>query len=250
LAIVAGLCLSAEIFSPQRASALDLWYNLQKDQILGNTGSLDGNANDFYVLGNIVNSGTSAVQITLTTNFGQASHFAGQAVVFDLADGKTPTAVSCTTSTLSGTITPSPNTSVCSNSTPNFTTTDGSFIGSIGWALQIFLPPPPSAGGPLTQLGSAGEIQTFIVEGLQESDFITNTSLQTPDGAVARGSYSCTHAQGVAGAPGSTLLCATVAPGGSKVPGPLPLLGAAAAFGYSRKLRTRIQGSRQQANIS
>jgi hypothetical protein len=28
-----------------------------------------------------------------------------------------------------------------------------------------------------------------------------------------------------------------------KVPGPLPLLGAAAAFGYSRKLRNRIQKS-------
>jgi hypothetical protein len=36
----------------------------------------------------------------------------------------------------------------------------------------------------------------------------------------------------------------------SKVPGPLPLLGVAAAFGYSRKIRTRIQGSRQQATIS
>lgn len=29
------------------------------------------------------------------------------------------------------------------------------------------------------------------------------------------------------------------------VPGPLPLFGAAAAFGFSRKLRTRIQGSRR-----
>ncbi|MEY4807973.1 MAG: hypothetical protein RLZZ206_2362 [Cyanobacteriota bacterium] len=28
-------------------------------------------------------------------------------------------------------------------------------------------------------------------------------------------------------------------------PGPLPLFGAAAAFGFSRKLRKRIQGSRQ-----
>jgi len=32
------------------------------------------------------------------------------------------------------------------------------------------------------------------------------------------------------------------------LPGPLPLFGAAAAFGFSRKLRTRIQGSRLQVS--
>jgi hypothetical protein len=36
----------------------------------------------------------------------------------------------------------------------------------------------------------------------------------------------------------------------SSVPGPLPLLGAAAAFGYSRKLRKRIQGSRNAQHNS
>jgi hypothetical protein len=30
-----------------------------------------------------------------------------------------------------------------------------------------------------------------------------------------------------------------------QVPGPLPLLGAATAFGYSRKLRRRINGARK-----
>jgi hypothetical protein len=34
------------------------------------------------------------------------------------------------------------------------------------------------------------------------------------------------------------------------VPGPLPVLGAAAAFGYSRKLRKRIRGSRSVANTA
>jgi hypothetical protein len=35
-----------------------------------------------------------------------------------------------------------------------------------------------------------------------------------------------------------------------EVPGPLPVLGAAAAFGYSRKLRKRIRGSRSVANTA
>lgn len=38
--------------------------------------------------------------------------------------------------------------------------------------------------------------------------------------------------------------------GTTSVPGPLPVLGAAAAFGYSRRIRTRIRSSRQQATIS
>jgi len=35
-----------------------------------------------------------------------------------------------------------------------------------------------------------------------------------------------------------------------QVPGPLPILGAAAAFGYSRKLRNRINQSKQQSNLA
>jgi hypothetical protein len=46
---------------------------------------------------------------------------------------------------------------------------------------------------------------------------------------------------------GSAYLYAIPAPPVQKVPGPLPVLGAAAAFGYSRKLRKRIKGSTLQA---
>ena len=41
---------------------------------------------------------------------------------------------------------------------------------------------------------------------------------------------------------------AQVAPAAAPVPAPLPLFGAAAAFGFSRKLRKRIQGSRLQVS--
>jgi hypothetical protein len=34
---------------------------------------------------------------------------------------------------------------------------------------------------------------------------------------------------------------------GTAVPGPLPVLGAGVAFGFSRKLRRRIKGARVQA---
>lgn len=68
-------------------------------------------------------------------------------------------------------------------------------------------------------------------------------------------SYSCTHMQGITGSTNGTpnanssRLC-TGEPNLVAAPGPLPLLGAAAAFGYSRRIRTRIQNSRQQAPIS
>jgi hypothetical protein len=45
--------------------------------------------------------------------------------------------------------------------------------------------------------------------------------------------------------PSSVYRWAQVAPAPASAPGPLPLFGAAAAFGFSRKLRKRIQGSRQ-----
>jgi hypothetical protein len=47
------------------------------------------------------------------------------------------------------------------------------------------------------------------------------------------------------GVPGTRTYSMTAA-----VPGPLPILGAAAAFGYSRKLRNRINQSKQQTNLS
>ena len=48
---------------------------------------------------------------------------------------------------------------------------------------------------------------------------------------------------GSQGGAGSLAFTRVVNPETSTVPGPLPLLGAAACFGYSRRLRQRIQGS-------
>jgi hypothetical protein len=63
------------------------------------------------------------------------------------------------------------------------------------------------------------------------------------------GFTACAKVQGIGkGSDGSSVICDGDHP--TKVPGPLPLFGAAAAFGYSRRIRTRIQNSRQQAPIS
>jgi hypothetical protein len=43
---------------------------------------------------------------------------------------------------------------------------------------------------------------------------------------------------------------ATPGPGTEGAPGPLPLLGVAAAFGYSRKLRARIKRSVSQQAVA
>jgi hypothetical protein len=250
-ALMAGVGLGLNFLTPQRASALTtLWYNSPVDaSLLGTTGSLDGANNDYWVLGEIKNLNSTQVEIKLTTNFGSAGNFAGgnppPGAVFNLSNVVgTPTFTSCTPSTLSGT-TPSAGTVACTGQSPLLTydSTGGiGFIASVGWELGLNMPPPP--GGPDNTLGSTGEILTFVVSGLQESNFTPN--------AAAGGTYGCVHGQELLRG-GSTRLCATLAgspPVKFSVPGPLPLFGAAAAFGYSRKLRTRIQSFRQQATIS
>lgn len=164
----------------------------------------------------------------------------------------TPTFVSCEAGSLSGT-TPSPNLplpgSQCASGGLIYDPGDLSFIASVGWDLALDLPPPP--GGPDNTLGSAGEFQRFVISGLQESNFTPNLATQGPGGQTASGTYSCVHAQGLPSPLGSSRLCATLPSSSiSSVPGPLPVLGAVAAFGYSRRIRSRIGSTRQQASIS
>jgi len=81
---------------------------------------------------------------------------------------------------------------------------------------------PPS--GSILRLGLDGSVETLF------SDLANPTALAiAPDGKI----YVANNADGVNG----ELLQLTPVPS----PGPLPLLGVAAAFGYSRKLRKRIK---------
>lgn len=74
---------------------------------------------------------------------------------------------------------------------------------------------------------------------------------------IPGGTYRCYWFENSGGAGGGSTDCgrfdsintatwayATQVPGVSKVPGPLPLFGAATAFGFSRKLRKRIKSSK------
>jgi hypothetical protein len=74
-----------------------------------------------------------------------------------------------------------------------------------------------------------------------------------PEGlALTFTNYTTTHTSGGLGsnfipgvyASGSTIYAATFAGlSVAEVPGPLPVLGAAAAFGYSRRLRSRLRAA-------
>jgi hypothetical protein len=90
---------------------------------------------------------------------------------------------------------------------------------------------------------------SFFVKGLTEGLLLPITSID--NNGVSRTCLAGAKINSIGpNGEGSTSIGGNCNGGGTPVPGPLPLLGAAAAFGYSRKIRTRIQGSRQQATIS
>jgi hypothetical protein len=102
-----------------------------------------------------------------------------------------------------------------------------------GFDLALFLNLPPAAFG-----GTQEATFTLFAQGLTASKFNT-----------ANASGYCTAAQvdGVSGTGGSTTstiianFCGDPVP--SKVPAPLPILGASMAFGFSRQLRRRVRRS-------
>jgi hypothetical protein len=261
LGLLAGVGLGINVLSPQSASAaINLWYNSKQftQAFLGPTGNLDGTASNFYVQGVISNVNETDVQIVLTTNFGINTHFLDGSgpgndygVAFNLTGVATaPTLLSCSVGPSIASANPAPNGNVCNTDDPplNFDVDNLTFQASQNWDLTVNLPPSPFGSGNLTS--SAGEIYTIVLKGLQESNFTGNTN-PGPSSAYALGSISCIKAAGLSGTPASTAICSKIAPSGSiSVPGPLPLLGVAAAFGYSRNIRNRILASRQQVTIS
>ncbi|MBM5823498.1 MAG: hypothetical protein FJ082_13895 [Cyanobacteria bacterium K_Offshore_surface_m2_011] len=115
----------------------------------------------------------------------------------------------------------------------------GNFIATTGWELTLLnAPPPGGTSNVLNEVASnqPGETIMFSVSGLTIAHLTTNAN---------NGYFSCTHHQGLgSNAEGSSRLCAKF--GGqapNEVPGPLPILGTAAAFGFSRRLRGRIRAN-------
>lgn len=107
-----------------------------------------------------------------------------------------------------------------------------------GYDLLVDLPPPPGSGPTFL---NGGDSITFNLTGagLYAEAFLAQT-------ANAGAYYTVAKVQGLTGQPDSTVISGE--PGGeppidpeTQVPGPLPILGAASAWAFSRRLRRRVQ---------
>lgn len=140
---------------------------------------------------------------------------------------------------------PGPGPGTCKNSGVFTATTQNAqqAPGQQGFDARFELPPPP--GGD-ARFGPGDKVTyTLQATGLtaQSFNFANSNGLCVAAHAISLGPNT------VSSTLGSSAVNGTCGGSTQKVPGPLPILGAAAAFGYSRKIRTRIS-SRSQATIS
>jgi hypothetical protein len=106
-----------------------------------------------------------------------------------------------------------------------------------------------AGSGTAAKRFNGDELVTLIIQGPAGLNAQSFAFLNTPSGQGSEYiGYGGTKVNGIPG--GLSGAIGTNGNGTTSVPGPLPVLGAAAAFGYSRKLRLRIQSSRQHATIS
>lgn len=108
-----------------------------------------------------------------------------------------------------------------------------------GYDLLVNLPPPP---GSAANVLNDGNFIEFDLTGVGVDAFLKQT-------ANPGNNYTVAKVQGLAGNPGSTVISGE--PGGdppidpeTQVPGPLPILGGASAWAFSRHLRRRVQSGR------
>jgi hypothetical protein len=114
-----------------------------------------------------------------------------------------------------------------------------------GYDLLVDLPPPPGSGSNVLNDGNFIE---FGLAGVGADAFLKQTT-------NAGNYYTVAKVQGLEGRPGSTVISGE--PGGdppidpeTQVPGPLPILGGATAWAFSRRLRRRVQlGGRALAAV-
>lgn len=250
--VLAGFSLGAPLLAPTAANAAigDSFTILYNTESQPGTATPYGPLFEGFVQGVFTElqtgvDGLGRVGVVFTTNFGTPAEFADDFALnlFNLSGPQIPSAIdgSCTAGT--GTL-------CIPNVANQVEFTNQSFVSSTGWNVRLNTAPPNVPGtGNDARLSGSGETIFFqiIAANLNINSFQPATT-----GNQANGFLSCTHGQGLgASATGSTLICGNKINGGiTEAPGPLPILGAAAAFGYSRKIRTRIQSSRQLATIS
>jgi hypothetical protein len=138
---------------------------------------------------------------------------------------------------------------ICSNYTATFPATQNAFIlqgngNGNGFDFGFEFANPNAGGGTVRFNGT--ELVTLLINGpgitAQSFAYVNTPSGQGSDYVGYGGAKVNGIPGGGSGAIGTN--------GTTSVPGPLPILGAAAAFGCSRKIRTLIRSSRQQATIS
>ncbi len=251
-----GTSLAASALMAGSAQAAPVVYNFYYDSVIsagkpvtslpGSFLPVDPTTGKIPVFSaTFTDAGTGKVNLTVATNFSDPKNFIDD-IGFNFTNSITGLAIdSCSESV--NTICAPGDTSLVVN--PNGVSVNGGGSIGVGFDFLVDFPPPPGSGGNPgpKRLGGSGETITLTLKstnpgGLAPGDFFTQTSNLL---------YTSAHIQGLA-VGGSTNIVGTP-PGntppppapGDAVPGPLPLLGAAAAFGYSRKLRGRIKATHQ-----
>ena len=105
-----------------------------------------------------------------------------------------------------------------------------------GYDLLVDRPPPPGSGSNVLNDGNFIE---FDLTGVGADAFLKQTT-------NAGNYYTVAKVQGLDGTPGSTVISGEPGvdppiPPETQAPGPLPILGAASAWAFSRRLRRRVQ---------
>jgi hypothetical protein len=109
---------------------------------------------------------------------------------------------------------------------------------SKGFDLSLELPPPPS-NSPSESMGP-GDVVTFVLQNTGTGTFNANSFLSQN----SRGWTTLAKVQAIGGFGPSSVICSSQdTKCRRKIPAPLPILGAAAGFGLSRRLRRRIKAS-------
>jgi hypothetical protein len=250
--VVAGFSLGAPLLAPTAANAAegDSFTILYNTETQPGTASPYGNLFAGFVQGVFTelapdDDGLGRIEAKFTSNFGTDAEYANDFVLnlFNLTGPQIPTSID-------GSCTNGFGTQCISNVANQVQFDTSSFISSTGWNTRLNTCPPNEGltGGNDCRLNSIGQDITFTIVA---ANLNINSFQPATTGNQANGFLSCTHGQGLPNLTQSTLICGNkVINDVTEVPGPLPILGAAAAFTYSRKIRTRIQGSRQQATIS
>jgi hypothetical protein len=181
------------------------------------------------------------VQLELRGNLLIEEYFDGLA--FNLAPSILPSALSVFSCSAPGTI--------CDNYSSTFPATQNSFIlqgngNGNGFDFGFEFANPNSQEG--SQRFNGTETVRLLINGpgitAQSFAYVNTPSGQGSDYV----GYGGAKVNGIPG--GGSGAIGTNGNGTTSAPGPLPILGAAAAFGCSRRIRTRIRSSRQPATIS